>query len=323
MCEDKIYYVYIWYIVDTGEVFYVGKGKGKRYKQTSHRNKFFNDMYNSHNCDVKKIYENLTESEAFQKEKDTVKWFRENTSFRLTNQTDGGEGLSGWKPSQEFKDKQSKIHKEQWENEEFKNKMMAIRTDENGPYKSQEFRNKIAQLVQGENNPNYNHKWTDEMKYNLSKKRIENGIASGENNPMATKVICLETGEVFNLIKYALDKYHIKDHSNMSAALRDPIRTAGGMHWMVYTEELKNDEIRIQYLINACIKNKTVRPAICIDDMQIFINSTLLAKELGLTVSYIKYYFDKDGSFIYNGKKYMRLSDYISITNRNDCEEAV
>ena len=26
------YYVYEWFIVDTNEVFYVGKGKGNRYK---------------------------------------------------------------------------------------------------------------------------------------------------------------------------------------------------------------------------------------------------------------------------------------------------
>lgn len=308
--DDKVYYVYIWYIVDTGEVFYVGKGKGKRYKQLSHRNKFFTDMYNSHNCDVKKIYENLTEDEAFQKEKDTVKWFRENTNFRLTNQTDGGEGLSGWKPPQEFKDKQSKIHKEQWQDEEFKNKMMTIRTDENGPYKSQEFRNKIAQLVQGENNPNYNHKWTDEMKQHLSQVRKDKGLAANENNARATRIICVETGEIFNCIKYAMQKYNIKYEGSVTVALKYPVRTAGGKHWVLYDEKYLNDDYRLNYLISVCLLNSRVIPAICVEDKIVFTNLTELAKYLSVTNKYVKHCLDKNKAIILNNKTYIKLSEY-------------
>ncbi len=48
--ENK-YYVYEWFIVSTDEVFYVGKGCGDRYKKLSGRNKFFMDMYRTHQCD--------------------------------------------------------------------------------------------------------------------------------------------------------------------------------------------------------------------------------------------------------------------------------
>lgn len=308
--EDRVYYVYIWYIVDTGEVFYVGKGKGKRYKQVSHRNKFFTDMYNSHNCTVKKIYENLTEDEAFQKEKDTVKWFRENTNFRLTNQTDGGEGSSGWKPSQEFRDKQSKIHKEQWQDEEFKNKMIAIRTDENGPYKSQEFRDKIAQLVQGENNPNYNHRWTDEMRQHLSNVRKSNGLSANENNSKATCVICVETGEVFSCIKYAMQKYNIKCEGSVTVALKNPVRTAGGKHWVLYDEKYLDNDYRLNYLINVCLLNSKVIPAICIENKTVFPNLTELAKYLSVTYQYVKRCLNKNGAIILNNKTYIKLSEY-------------
>ncbi len=310
MDERKDYYVYIWYIKDTNEVFYVGKGKGRRYKQTSNRNKFFNDMYTSHDCDVKKIYENLTESEAFQKEKDVVKWYRENTDFRLTNQTDGGEGSSGWKPSQDFKDKQSKIHKEQWQDEEFKKKMMAIRTDENGPYKSQEFRDKISQLVQGENNPNYNHHWTEEMKQHLSQVRKTNGLSADENNPRATCVICVETGEIFNCIKYAMQKYNIKHEGSVTVALKNPVRTAGGKHWVLYEEKYLDDDYRLNYLIRVCLLNSKVIPIICVEDKIVFSNSAALAKYLSVTETYVRYHLHKDGCVILNGKKYIKLSEY-------------
>lgn len=317
MDNERVYYVYIWYIVDTDEVFYVGKGKGKRYKDTSHRNKFFKDMYTSHNCAVRKIYDNLTESEAFQKEQETIKWYRNNTKFRLTNQTDGGEGSSGWAPPTAFKIKQSKIHKAQWQDATFRKKMLAIRNNENGPYKSQEFRTKISQLVQGEHNPNYNHRWTDEMKENLSHKRKENGLSANENNPMAKKIVCVETGEVFDCIKFALEKYHIKDHTNITPALKHPIRTAGGYHWAEYTKDFLDDEYRLNYLIDVCLLNTKVIPIICIEDKIVFANAANLARSLGVTETYVRYYLRKDGVVMYNNKTYIKLSKY------RDCGVAV
>ena len=32
------FYVYEWFNIDTNEVFYVGKGRGKRYKEVKRRN---------------------------------------------------------------------------------------------------------------------------------------------------------------------------------------------------------------------------------------------------------------------------------------------
>lgn len=317
MNSDKVYYVYIWYIVETNEVFYVGKGKGKRYKETSNRNKFFKDMYASHNCDVRKIYENLTEPEAFQKEQEVIKWYREHTNFRLTNQTDGGEGSSGWIPPEEFKRKQSQIHKAQWADDEFREKMIAIRNDENGPYKSKEFRDKISQLVCGKNNPNYNNRWTEEMKESLSNKRKENGLLANENNPMSKRIVCIETGEVFDCIKFAIEKYHIKDHTNMTPALKYPIRTAGGYHWAEYTDEFLDDEYRLNYLIDVCLLNTKVVPVICLEDKIVFANAAHLAKSIGVTETYARYHLHKDGAITYNNKTYIKLSNY------KDCEVAV
>lgn len=310
MNNERVYYVYIWYIVETNEVFYIGKGKGKRYKNTSNRNKFFRDMYTSHNCDVKKIYENLTESEAFQKERETVKWYRENTNFRLTNQTDGGEGSSGWVPPKEFREKQSQIQKEQWQNEKFRDRMMAIRTDENGPYKSQEFREKISQLVQGENNPNYNNHWTEEMKQHLSEVRKANGLSANENNPRATRVICIETGEVFDCIKFAMQKYNIKNEGSVTAALKYPVRTAGGQHWVLYSEEYLDDDYRLNYLINVCLLNSKVIPIICIEDKMIYPNAATLAKHLTLTETYVRYHLNTEGVVTHNNKTYIKLANY-------------
>ena len=37
------YYVYEWYVIDTNEIFYVGKGSRNRYKYTD-RNALFQEM---------------------------------------------------------------------------------------------------------------------------------------------------------------------------------------------------------------------------------------------------------------------------------------
>ena len=210
MTDERKFYVYEWYVVDTNEVFYVGKGCGNRLNRISCRNKFFQDIYKSHKSKARKIYENLTEKEAFEKEIETIKYYKENTNYRLTNQTNGGEGTAGWVPSKEFCDKQSSIHKSQWRDEKYRKKMIQIRNDKNGSYKSQEFRDKISKLVKGKNNPNYNNHWSDKQKEVLRIKQQNNPLYRNETNPNAKKIICVETGEVFTCIKFAKEKYQIK-----------------------------------------------------------------------------------------------------------------
>lgn len=50
-----MFYVYEWYIIDTNEIFYIGKGKDKRYKITSKRNKLFTDTIQKYNCNSRII----------------------------------------------------------------------------------------------------------------------------------------------------------------------------------------------------------------------------------------------------------------------------
>ena len=208
MTDERKFYVYEWYVVDTNEVFYVGKGCGNRLNRISCRNKFFQDIYKSHKSKARKIYENLTEKEAFEKEIETIKYYKENTNYRLTNQTNGGEGTAGWVPSKEFCDKQSSIHKSQWRDEKYRKKMIQIRNDKNGSYKSQEFRDKISKLVKGKNNPNYNNHWSDKQKEVLRikqqnnplyrKNRFNHLVKSLKENPHIKPLICLEDLTIYH-----------------------------------------------------------------------------------------------------------------------------
>ena len=73
--KRPIYYVYEWYNVDTGEVFYVGKGRGNRYKYNcrTSRNQAFYDYYINNKCAVRKILENVIEEDACNLEDKRIK----------------------------------------------------------------------------------------------------------------------------------------------------------------------------------------------------------------------------------------------------------
>ena len=86
------YYVYEWFNIDTGDVFYVGKGKKDRWKSLKSRSKAFKEYYNFHNCDVRKIKDNMREEDAYALEKETILRYK-NISTVLCNIDDGGRAL--------------------------------------------------------------------------------------------------------------------------------------------------------------------------------------------------------------------------------------
>ena len=85
------YYVYEWFNQDTGYIFYVGKGRKDRCKQTSKtkRNKYFIRYYNKHNCDYRIIVSNLMEDEALVFENEIILKYRK-LNYCCCNFDDGG-----------------------------------------------------------------------------------------------------------------------------------------------------------------------------------------------------------------------------------------
>lgn len=85
-----MFYVYEWYIKDTGEIIYVGKGHKGRYKVKKH-NKFFNEMIKRYECEsrIAKTFE--TEEEAFEYEYIRIKELKKENQC-ICNIYDGGFG---------------------------------------------------------------------------------------------------------------------------------------------------------------------------------------------------------------------------------------
>ncbi|MBD9542968.1 hypothetical protein IB276_26335 [Ensifer sp. ENS04] len=106
------FYVYQWIRPDTGAVFYVGKGSGRRDVQHKKNNKFFMRVVNKLSMDgltpfVERVSEGLTEAEAFSIERSEIAKHGRlvNGTGTLANITDGGEGSSGYTHSEESRAK--------------------------------------------------------------------------------------------------------------------------------------------------------------------------------------------------------------------------
>lgn len=107
--EDR-FYVYVHYKVSDGKPFYVGKGTAQRAWNKSTRNEYWKRVVAKHGLRVEIVFDHLTEEESFQVEKDTILEFKY-FGYQLTNFTNGGEGSSGFKFSDEQKEKISSAHK--------------------------------------------------------------------------------------------------------------------------------------------------------------------------------------------------------------------
>ena len=85
-----MFYVYEWYIIDTNEIIYVGKGCNNRYKVKRH-NRLFNEMIKRFKCDSRIIKWYETEEDAFEGEFERVRELKELNQC-VCNIYDGGYG---------------------------------------------------------------------------------------------------------------------------------------------------------------------------------------------------------------------------------------
>lgn len=258
-------------------------------------------VYNEHYCLSRRVCENLSEEEALRLEAELIMYYRTVYPDLMTNIADGYLNEKQWKASL------SEQSKKMWADSEFRQRMIDLRHDPNGPYQSKEFREKISRNVAGVNNPNYGHFWTDEQKEHLSQVRKQNGKSAGINNNTATKIICLETGEIFDLIKDAINKYHVKYEASFTVALNEPQRTAAGLHWRRYSSELEDEQNRFLALLNAYYKSK--KPyLICLQTQEFFRKSDV---QKMISHRKLEKAMKQDKKVTIDDKDYMYVTDYV------------
>lgn len=92
--EERKFYVYRWYYIDSNITFHIGKGQGNRYKESHNsRNQQFKNIIlkEKENVTSEILFDNLTEQEAWDLEKKLIKEYKEKGECK-TNLHEGGCG---------------------------------------------------------------------------------------------------------------------------------------------------------------------------------------------------------------------------------------
>ena len=206
--EDRNFYVYAHYRLDTMEPFYIGKGKDER-KDILSRNPIHDNISKKHGHVVVILFDNLTEEEAFFYEREVIEDLVFNEGYEipckncgeftrkfsyLTNFSFGGEGQTGYNFSEETIKKISKkcsvANKKRWEDQEYREKQSeGIKKH----YKDPKARKRQSKAIKTS--------WK-----NPERKKIQSEKLSGEKNYKAKSVYCNELNILFPCIKIA-EKY--------------------------------------------------------------------------------------------------------------------
>lgn len=207
MDNKREYYVYGYIRLDTNTYFYIGKGIKNRYKRISVRSEHFKNIINKTDCVVEIIKEGLSEQEALELEKDLIEtlvfeegytietdnFHDKNEGFNhLVNCTYGGEGISGYKHTEETI--QKCVHY----------------GEENGMYGKK-----------GELSPHYGKKYNEDHKDKIRKA-----------NPRRKRVLCIELDREFNSYREAekilLNEYGIVcSHASISSICKGRNKKGG------------------------------------------------------------------------------------------------
>jgi group I intron endonuclease len=188
------YYTYIHTRKDNNKVFYVGKGKGKRAFTKEYRNKHWHNVVNKagYTVDICAYWE--TEKEALEHEKFLIQCFKSLTT--LVNKTDGGDGISGYRHSEESKKRMSEIRKG-------KSAYWNI-----GRTPPEATRLKMSKAQTGKK-----HTEATKKKMSVAQSKENNAMWGKKNLGRARAVKCIDTGEVF----YSATEAALKTNSSRSA----------------------------------------------------------------------------------------------------------
>jgi hypothetical protein len=115
MATSGTYYVYEHWRLDRDECFYVGKGRGGRAYSMKNRNRHHQAVVAKLRrigsaFEVRIVSSGLYEHEAFELECKRIAFWR-SSGVDLTNLTSGGEGISGFRHSEETRKKLSDLNK--------------------------------------------------------------------------------------------------------------------------------------------------------------------------------------------------------------------
>jgi hypothetical protein len=116
-----------------------------------------------------------------------------------------------------------------------------------------------------------NGRLSDKSKFKISKSKI--GKNTGKDNSFSKKVVCLNTGKVFDTGRDAVKYYNLSSYGNLSSCCSgkynytgtDP-KTNNGLVWRYYDDYIRMSNEEITYILDKMINLKNIRDKTILDD---------------------------------------------------------
>jgi len=226
------YYVYVHRRADDGAVFYVGKGTlGRAWQKGSKRNEHWKRVVAKHGLIVEIVETGYQDWYAQEREIELIAFYGIDN---LCNMTLGGEcGGAGRNWSDESKAKLSASKKGK-PNPGIAGDMNHMKTAESRAKFSSIFKGRKMPWMNGENNPAM--KIENRIATSIRCKGKKRPEITGANHKMAKKVLCIETGVIFDCAVDAAKWLRTIGknsavQSNISSVCTGNLKTAYGYHW--------------------------------------------------------------------------------------------
>lgn len=184
----------------------------------------------------------------------------------------------------------------------------------NGLVHTEEWKQEHSKRMSGENNPNFGKKSPMYGKQHSeeSKKKMSNfqkGKKCNGENPMAKKVICLETNEVFDTVKQAYENIGGSE-SGILDALQNK-RQYMNFSFVYYEDYINNKEIKVKKDKRKEIggNSPSAKKVICLETMEIFGCIKEASEKINCDASYLSKRIKNKKK--YKGYTFMLYEDYI------------
>ena len=208
------FYIYLHRKATTGEVFYVGKGSGRRAWKSTGRSLHWDNIVAKHGYTIEIVQDGMSEWWAHEMERDLIALHgREN----LCNFTDGGEGISGVIFSEEGRKNRAEGTRKRSDSPEWKK----MHTE---------------QMKKMHASPEYRATHAEAMRKMHSSVEIKAKRIAAVRSARARPVQCIETGITFDAgidaVKWLQSTGKVKcTSSSLTQACQGKLKTAYGFTW--------------------------------------------------------------------------------------------